>query len=182
MKRCFNYKIVLFWFLLFFSKTLKTEAQIIVRLWEAEISAAANVAVLTLIRPAEERVKNRMSELIKELRKKTPYYNTMVLFNPIFEIDNNITRIRGKLSEINQKNNRVPLLFNRRKSRKERKYMMYTRYLRSLEADVGDADFSNNGNLLKTCLEIISELEEIEKDLDATLLDLNLSERLFNLF
>lgn len=181
MKRCFNYKIVLFWFLLFFTKTLKAEAQIIVRLWEAEASAAANATALGLIKPAEVRVKNKMSDLIKELRKKLPYYNSMLAFNPIFEINSTITRIQDKLSQINQINNRVPLLFNRRKNRKERKYMMYTRYLMSLDADVGD-DFSNNGNLLKTSLEIISELEEIEKDLDATLGDLNLSERLFNLF
>jgi|SaaInl0LU_22_DNA_1037365.scaffolds.fasta_scaffold02324_1 hypothetical protein len=60
---------------------------------------------------------------------------------------------------------------------------MYTNYLTSLNKDV---DFytatSNNGNLLKTSLEIVSELEEIEKDLDATLEDLTLSERLVHLF
>lgn len=181
MKTCFNYKIVLLWFLLFLAKAYKIEAQIIVRLWEAEASATANNIALALIKPAEVRVKEEMTRLNSILRQKIPYYGLMAVFNPIFQINNTITRIEGKLLQIDQINNRVPLLFNRRKNRKGRKYIMYTRYLRSLNTDVGN-DFSNNGNLLKTSLEIISNLEEIEKDLDATLGDLNLSERLFNLF
>lgn len=181
MKRCLNYKIVLFCFLLFFIKTFKVEAQIIVRLWEAEASATANTVALALIKPAEVRVKNQMTRLNSVLMRKTPYYNSMVVFNPIFQINNLIAQIKDKLLQINQINNRVPLLFNRRKNRKTRKYMMYTSYLTSLDNDVGN-DFSNNGNLLKTSLEIISELEEIEKDLDATLIDLEHSARLFSLF
>lgn len=181
MKTCFNYKIVLFWFLLFLSKAYRVEAQIIVRLWEAEASATANTTALALIKSAEVKVKNKMAELNTELRKKTPYYGLMAVFNPIFQINTTINRINKKLSQVNHINNRIPLLFNRKKNRKRRKYEMYTKYLMSLDTDVGN-DFSNNGNLLKTSLEIISELEEIEKDLDATLGDLNLSERLFNLF
>lgn len=175
----FNYRIVFMLFL--FIKAYNIEAQIIVRLWEAEASATANVAALGLIKSAEVRVKNKMGELNTELRKKTPYYGLMAIFNPIFQIDNTITRIRGKLLQLHQINNRVPLLFNRKKRQKTRKYNMYNRYLTSLNTDVGN-DFSNNGNLLKTSLEIVSELEEIEKDLDAVLEDLTLSERVFSLF
>jgi hypothetical protein len=58
---------------------------------------------------------------------------------------------------------------------------MYNNYLTSLDRDI-DIDISNNGNLLKTSLEIVSEMEEIEKDLDATLEDLTISKHLFNLF
>ena len=167
--------------MLLLAKTYKAEAQIIVRLWEAEVSATANTAALALIKPAEVKVKNKMAELNTELRKKTPYYGLMTVFKPIFQINMTINRINGKLLQVNQINNRIPLLFNRKKNRKRRKYEMYTRYLMSLNTDVGNG-FSNNGNLLKTSLEIISELEEIEKNLDATLEDLKLSERLFNFF
>lgn len=181
MKKCFNYKIVLLWFLLFLPKAYKIEAQIIIRLWEAEASATANIVAIALIKPAELRVNREMTRLNSVLRQKTPYYGLMAVFNPIFQIDNTITRIKGKLLQVNQINNRVPLLFNRKKNRKERKYMMYTRYLRSLNTDVGN-DFSNNGNLLKTSIEIVSELEEIEKDLDNTLESLSHASRLFALF
>lgn len=58
---------------------------------------------------------------------------------------------------------------------------MYTKYLMSLQTDVSNG-ISNNGNLLKTTIEIVSELEEIEKDLDNTLENLNLASRLFALF
>ena len=51
----------------------------------------------------------------------------------------------------------------------------------SLQTDVSNG-ISNNGNLLKTTIEIVSELEEIEKDLDNTLENLNLASRLFALF
>lgn len=117
MKTYFNYKIVLFWFLLFFTKAYKIEAQIIVRLWEAEASAVANVAALSLIKPAEIRVKNKMKKLNTELRKKGSYYGFMVVFNQLFQISNTTARINNKLSEINLINNSVPLLFNRKKKK-----------------------------------------------------------------
>lgn len=67
------------------------------------------------------------------------------------------------------------------KKKNRRKYAMYTKYLMSLQTDVSNG-ISNNGNLLKTTIEIVSELEEIEKDLDNTLENLNLASRLFALF
>jgi hypothetical protein len=122
-----------------------------------------------------------MTDLINEIRKKIPYFGAMAVFDPIFQIDNTIARIDDKLENISQINNRVPLLFNRKKRKNTRKYTMYTEYLTSLNRDI-DIDISNNGNLLKTSLEIVSELEEIENDLDVTLENLPLAERLFNLF
>lgn len=181
MKRCFKCKIVIFWFLLLLSTTFKIEAQIIVRLWEAEASALANTIALGLIKSSEVKVKDKMKKLNTELEKKVLYYGLMDVFNPIFQINPTINRINDKLLEVDQINNRIPLLFNRKKNSKRRKYEIYTKYLKSLDTDVGN-DFSNNGNLLKTSLEIISELEEIEKDLDAILGELNLAERLFNMF
>ena len=180
MKRCLKYRIVLLGFLLL-TKIYKTEAQIIVRLWEAEISATANVTALALIRAAEVRVKNRMRELNTQLRQKIPYYGLMDIFNPVFQINTTIARIHEKIVQASFANNRVPLLFNRKKNRKRRKLAMYTRYLASLTVDVGN-DFSNNGNLLKTTIEIVSELEEIEKDLDKSLEDLIVAQGIFNLF
>lgn len=181
MNKNLTYKIIVLWFLLSMAKIHKTEAQVYVRLWEAEASVNANITALSLIRPAEVRVKNKMTDLNNELRKKVPYYGAMAIFNPIFQINNTIDRIKDKLAEVNRVNNRIPLLFNRKKGKKTRKYTMYTNYINSLDSDV-DIDISNNGNLLKTSLEIVSELEEIERDLDATLEDLTVSERLFNLF
>ncbi|WP_166923414.1 hypothetical protein [Flavobacterium poyangense] len=58
---------------------------------------------------------------------------------------------------------------------------MYNNYLDSIGKDVGN-DFSNNGNLLKTTLDIVSELEKIEKELDDTLENLTIAQRAFNLF
>ena len=168
-------------FLLLFIKTYKVEAQIIVRLWEAESSATANVAVLAIIKNSEVQVKNKMNELNKELRKKIPYYGLMAIFNPIFQIDNTIARIGDKLVQANRTNDRIPLLFNRRKERKKKKYRIYSKYITSLKTDIGN-DFSNNGNLLKTSIEIVSELEKIEKDLDDTLEELKISDGLFKLF
>lgn len=117
MKTCFNYKIVLFWFLLFFTKAYKIEAQIIVRLWEAEASATANVTALNLIKSAEIRVKNEMKKLNTEIKKKGSYYGFNLVFNQLFHINNTTDRINNKLSEINQINNSVPLLFNRKKKK-----------------------------------------------------------------
>lgn len=117
MKTCFNYKIVLFWFLLFFTKAYKIEAQIIVRLWEGEASAFANVTALNLIKSAEIRVKNEMKKLNTEIKKKRRYYGFKVVFNLLFRINNTTDRINNKLSEINQINNSVPLLFNRKKKK-----------------------------------------------------------------
>ncbi len=161
--------------------SFKIRAQIIVRQWEAEASATANIAALGLIKGAEIRVKNEMSKLNTELRKKTPYYGLMVIFNSIFQIDATITRIQGKIFQISSINNMVPLLFNRKKKKKRKKMEMYTKYLLSLKIDVGN-DFSNNGNLLKTSVEIVSELEKIEKDLDNSLESLIVAKRLFTLF
>jgi hypothetical protein len=181
MSKNLRYKIFILWLLLSIAKTHKTEAQIIVRLWEAEASVNANIIALALIKQSEVRVKNKMTDLINEIRKKIPYFGAMAVFNPIFQIDNTIARIDDKLENISQINNRVPLLFNRKKRKNTRKYTMYTEYLTSLNRDI-DIDISNNGNLLKTSLEIVSELEEIENDLDVTLENLPLAERLFNLF
>ena len=175
-----NYKLF-FLLLLLIVNTLRIEAQIIVRLWEAEASATANTIVLALIKNAEVKVKNKIGELNTELRKKIPYYGLMDIFSPIFKINNTITRIQSKLLKLNNINNRVPLLFNRKKKEKKRKWEMYKNYLISLQRDVGH-EFSNNGNLLKTSLEVISDLEEVEKDIDDTLENLKISERFFNLF
>ena len=181
MKKQLKYNIIFLYFLFPLIKTYTTEAQIIVRLWEAEASATANVTTLALIKTAEVRVKNEMTKLNSMLRQKTPYYGLMAIFNPIFQIDNTITRIEVKLVEANRNNNRVPLLFNRKKNRKRAKYKMYSKYLTSLGNDIGN-NFSNNGNLLKTSLEIVSELEEIEKDLDDSLGNLGHASRLFAFF
>lgn len=181
MKSNSAHKIIILWFLLTLIKIHKTEAQIIVRLWEAEASVTANISSLALIKPAEVKVKDKMTQLNSELRKKIPYYSLMTVFNILFQINTTTTRIRDKLDVINKINNRTPLLFNRKKRKKTRKFNMYRTYLASLNRDIGH-DFSNNGNLLKTSLVIVSELEKIEKDLDETLEDLTVSERLFNLF
>ena len=171
-------KYILFVFL--FLQSTVNKAQIIVRLWEAEASAAANVLVLSLIQPAEKGVKDEIVKVNNELRKQIPYYSLSSVFDAVFERDNIIRNIRSKLLRLNKINNKVPLLFNRKKQQRKLKWMMYSNYLDSLGKDVGN-DFSNNGNLLKTSLEIVSELEEIEKDLDDTLEDLIISERVFNL-
>ena len=175
-----NYKLF-FPLLLLIINTLTIEAQIIVRLWEAEASATANTIVLALIKNAEVKVNKEMGKLNTELRKKIPYYGLMDVFSPIFQINNTITRIQSKLSKLVKINTKVPLLFNRKKKRKERKWKMYGDYLISLQKDVGH-EFSNNGNLLKTSLEIISNLEEVEKDIDDTLENLTVSENIANLF
>lgn len=175
-----NYKLFILSLLLIIN-TLRIEAQIIVRLWEAEASATANITTLALIKAAEVKVKKQIGLLNTELRKKIPYYGFMDIFNPIFHINNTIDRIKSKLLKVKNINNRVPLLFNRKKKRKNRKWTMYQNYSMSLQRGVGN-DFSNNGNLLKTTLEIISNLEEVEKDVDDTLESLTVSERLFNLF
>jgi len=180
MKICLKYKIFLLGFLLLTS-TYKTEAQIIIRLWEAEASATANVTTLALIKSAEVQVKNKMKNLNNQLRQKIPYYGLMTVFNPIFQINPTIVRIQRKIGQASLINNSVPLFFNRKKDRKRRKFTMYTRYIASLMADVG-TDFSNNGNLLKTAIEIISELEEIEKDLDKSLESLIVAQRIFTFF
>jgi hypothetical protein len=164
-----------------FLQSTANQAQIIVRLWEAEASAAANIAVLFIVKPAEIRMKNEMTKLNTELRKQIPYYGFMNIFDAVLKKDNTIQNIRYKLSKLNDINNRVPLLFNRKKKEKRRKWILYTDYINSLDRDIGN-DFSNNGNLLKTSLDIVSELEKIEKDLDDTLEDLIISEHVFNLF
>ncbi|WP_166923416.1 hypothetical protein [Flavobacterium poyangense] len=111
----FNLKHLLFVGLLLNSTT--NYSQIIVRLWEAETSASANVAVLALINTAETNVKNEMVKLNTELRKQIPYYGLMGIFDAAFERDNIIKGIRLKLSRLDDINNKVPLLFNRKKKR-----------------------------------------------------------------
>lgn len=172
-------KFILFAYL--FLQSTVNQAQIIVRLVEAETSAAANIVVLSLITPAEKKVKQEMTKLNTELRKQIPYYSLMSIFDATFAKNSTIINIRSKLSRLNSINNRVPLLFNRKREQKRSKWIMYTNYLNSLDTDVGN-DFSNNGNLLKTSLEIVSELEKMEKDVDHLLEDLIISERVFNLF
>ncbi|MFB3390093.1 hypothetical protein [Flavobacterium sp. LAR06] len=174
-------KYILFVYL--FLQSTANHAQIIVRLWEAEASATANVIALLLIRPAETRVKEEMTKLNRELKKQIPYYGFRSMFDLVFAKESTIINIRSKLSRLNSINNKVPLLFNRKKEQKRLKWIMYTDYLNSLNTDIGyGTNLSNNGNLLKTSLEIVSELEKIEKDLDDTLEDLIISERVFNLF
>lgn len=155
--------------------------QIIIRLWEAEASAAANVAALSLIKDSEEKVRDEITKLNAELRKQIPYYGLMEIFNVAFEKDKIISSIRSKLSKLNTINEKVPLLFNRKKKTNRRRWMMYKDYLDSIDKDV-DNDLSNNGNLLKTTLDIVSELEKIEKEVDDTLEDLTIAERIFKLF
>jgi hypothetical protein len=125
MTKNLTYKIFTLWFLLSIAKIHKTKAQVIVRLWEAEASVAANITALGLIKPAEVNVKNKMAELNKEIRKKIPYYGVMTVFEPIFQINNTIDRIKNKLAEANKINNRIPLLFNRKKKKKTKIYNVY---------------------------------------------------------
>lgn len=171
-------------FLLCFIAQVKTDtlqSQIIVRLVEAELSATANVIALTTVKEAERGVNKEIKKLNRQIRQKTPYYGLMSVFRPMFQIDNTIVRIRQKLLSITRINNAIPRLFNRKRNKRRDKILMYTNYLYSIESDVG-VDFSNNGNLLKTCLEIVSELEEVEKDLDNMLEDLTIAQRFFVVF
>lgn len=165
----------------FFLQSTANYAQVIIRLWEAEASALANVIALSLIKDAEIKVKDEMGKLNTELRKQTPYYGVNTIFDSALSRDSTVRNIRSKLAKLSGINNRVPLLFNRQKKQKARKLTMYTNYLNSLDKD-STTDFANNGNLLKSSIEIASELEKIEKDLDDTLEDLTISERIFNLF
>ncbi|MCX2681921.1 hypothetical protein OOZ15_18360 [Galbibacter sp. EGI 63066] len=148
---------------------------------EAETSAAANVAALTLIKTAENRVHMGMKNLNAQIRKELPYYGFTSIFSPIFRIDNAIVRVRQKLSEAIRNNNSIPLLFKRKKNKRQDKLLIYTAYLNSIESDIG-VDFSNHGNLIKTCMEIVSELEKVEEDLDNILEDLTVAERFFLVF
>lgn len=165
----------------FFLQSTPNYSQVIIRLWEAEASAAANVLALSLIKDAERKVREEMGKLNTELRKQTPYYGLSTIFDSALGRDTTVRDIRAKIVKLSGINNKVPLLFNRQKKQRTRKLAMYTDYLNSLDKDI-TTDFANNGNLLKTSIEIVSELEKIEKDLDDTLEDLTIAERVFNLF
>lgn len=173
-------KFILFSYLFLQCNTI-SYSQIIVRLWEAEGSAGANVGALLFIKDAETDVKDEMGKLNTELRKQLPYYGLNLIFDAILEKTSTIENIRKKLLKLNDINNKVPLLFNRKKTKNKLKWKMYNDYLDSIDKDVS-INFSNNGNLLKTSFEIVSELEEIEKILDDALEDLTISQRVFNLF
>lgn len=177
MKLYLKYQIVCI--LLMYSR--ENHAQVIVRLWEAEISASANIVALSLIKVAETKLSDEMKKLNTEIRKQTPYYGFMAVFDGLFEKVSTIDGIRSKLARLNEINNKVPLLFNRKKREKKNKWMLYAGFLDSLDKDLTN-DFSNNGNLLKTALELTAELEKIEKEVDDDLEDLIIAERIFNLF
>jgi hypothetical protein len=172
-----HYKLF-FLLLLLVVNTPRIEAQIIFRLEEAELSVAFNIATLTLIKPAEKEVNVQMGKLNTELNKKVRYINNMEFFKIYFGIGYTIERIELKLDTLNKINNNVHRFFNRQQKNKNLKYDIYTKYLKSIEKDGLGSVFSNNGNLLKTSLEIMAELEEVEKDLDDTLVNLGLLERL----
>ena len=172
-----HYKLF-FLLLLLVVNTPRIEAQIIFRLLEAELSVAFNIATLTLIESAEKKVNVQMGKLNTELNKKVPYTSNMKLFKHYFGIEHTIERIELKLDTLNKINNNVHRFFNRQQKNKNLKYDIYTKYLKSIEKDGLGSVFSNNGNLLKTSLEIMAELEEVEKDLDDTLVNLGLLERL----
>ena len=159
----------------------RLEAQVVVRLWEAESSAFLNITSLMLLRGAEARVEDKVSELNSEIRKKLPYYNFRSSFDLLFQINSSIDRIEDKISEITNINSRVPLLFNRKKRKTIKKCLMYNNYLESLNNDL-NYGFSNNGNLLKSSINLVAELEEIESDLDYTLNNLTVFQRVYNLF
>ena len=93
----------------------RLEAQVIVRLWEAEASATANSAALYYVKTADASVSDKVSKLNSEIRKKLPYYNIRSSFDLLFQVGNSIDRIQDKTSEIMDRNDRVPLLFNRKK-------------------------------------------------------------------
>jgi len=93
----------------------RLEAQVIVRLWEAEASATANTAALYYVKTADASVIKKVSKLNSEIRKKLPYYNFRSSFDLLFQVSNSIDRIQDKTSEIMDRNDRVPLLFNRKK-------------------------------------------------------------------
>lgn len=165
----------------FFLQSTTNYAQVIIRLWEAELSAGINVAALKLIIPAETKVREEMGKLNTELRKQIPYYGYSTLFDKALGRDTTVRDIRAKVAKLSGINNKVPRLFNSKKKQRTRQLAMYTDYLNSLDKDI-TSGFANNGNLLKTSIEIVSELEEIERDLDDTLEDLTIAERLSNLF
>jgi len=172
-----HYKLF-FLLLLLVVNTPRIEAQIIFRLAEAELSVGANIATLTLIKPAEKEVNEQMGKLNTELNKKVGYINNMESFKIYFGIGYTIERIELKLDTLNKINNNVHRFFNRQQKNKNLKYDIYTKYLKSIEKDGLGSVTSNNGNLLKTSLEIMAELEEVEKDLDDSLVNLGLLERL----
>ena len=58
---------------------------------------------------------------------------------------------------------------------------MYRKYIESLNNDL-NYGFSNNGNLLKSSINLVAELEEIESDLDYTLNELTIFQNVYNLF
>jgi hypothetical protein len=164
--------------LLLVVNTPRIEAQIIFRLAEAEWSVLFNIGTLKAIESAEKKVNVQMGKLNTELNKKVPYTSNMKLFKDYFGIEHTIERIEFKIDTLNKINNNVHRFFNRQQKNKTRKYEIYTKYLRSIEKDGLGYVFSNNGNLLKTSLEIMAELEEVEKDLDDAMVNLGLLERL----
>jgi hypothetical protein len=175
-----NYKLFFLLFLLIVN-TPRIEAQVMVRLLEAEFSAFANVANLLLIIEAEKKVNKKIKKLNSEQKIKSGLYYNFVTVGAALPIERTIENIRDKLKVLGRINISIPPPFNWKKGTKTRKMKMYENYLKSLEDDVGD-DFSNNGNLLKTRLEIIAELEEVEKDIDNTLQNLGVLERVSNMF
>ena len=177
-----HYKLF-FLLLLLIVNTPRIEAQITFRLAEAEISVAMNIGALIAIEKAEVKVNKKMGLLNKELKKKGQYYNFFVAAKILFPIKETIERIESRIDTLDKINKRIPQLFNWQKKNKTRKLKMYSNYLESLKKDVLDHQYySNNGNLLKTVFEIISELEEVEKEIDVTWDNLTFLESIPNLF
>ena len=177
-----HYKLF-FLLLLLIVNTPRIEAQIILRLAEAERSVGINIATLIAIKRAEVKVNSSMDLLNKELKNKILYYNLFSFAKALFPIKKTIEGIKLRLDELKRINERIPQLFNWQKKNKTRKLEMYTNYLNSLKKDVLQYDYySNNGNLLKTVFEIISELEEVEKEVDVIWDNLKFLERNANLF
>jgi hypothetical protein len=177
-----HYKLF-FLLLLLIVNTPRIEAQVIWRLAEAEFSAFMNTGALIAIEKAEVKANKKMGLLNMELKKKTLYYNSFAFAKTLFPIKKTIERIELRLDTLDKINERIPQLFNWQKKNKTRKLKMYRNYLNSLKKDVLDYDyFSNNGNLLKIVFEIISELEEVEKEIDVTWDNLTFLESIPNLF
>jgi long-subunit acyl-CoA synthetase (AMP-forming) len=142
-----------------------------------------NIGALIAIEKEEVKVNKKMGLLNKELRKKGQYYNFFNAAKILFPIKKTIESIELRIDELDKINKRIPQLFNWQKKNKTRKLKMYRNYLESLKKDVLDDEyFSNNGNLLKTIFEIISELEEVEKEIDVTYDNLTFLKSIPNLF